>query len=56
VTLPADGRFVDLVVTLGEAYESGGDRMSAAAAFREAVMRAPDGCPPAVAGLARLGL
>jgi DNA-binding SARP family transcriptional activator len=50
------GRFVDLVVTLGEAYESGGDRMSAAAAFREAVMRAPDGCPPAVAGLARLGL
>jgi hypothetical protein len=28
----------------------------AAAAFREAVQRAPDGCPPAVAGLARLGL
>jgi DNA-binding SARP family transcriptional activator len=49
-------RFVDLAVTLGEAYESGGDRMSAAAAFREAVMRAPEGCPPAVAGLARLGL
>ena len=50
------GRFVDLMVTLGEAYESKGDRMSAAAAFREAVTRAPDGCPPAAAGLARLGL
>ncbi|MHB8892574.1 MAG: AfsR/SARP family transcriptional regulator [Candidatus Limnocylindrales bacterium] len=49
-------RFVDLVVALGETYESGGDRMSAAAAFREAIMRAPDGCPPAAAGLARLGL
>ncbi len=32
------------------------DRMSAAAAFREAITRSPDGCPPAVAGLARLGL
>jgi hypothetical protein len=50
------GRFVDLMVALGERYESVEDRMSAAAAFREAVQRAPDGCPPAVAGLARLGL
>ncbi len=49
-------RFVDLVLALGESYESSGDRMSAAAAFREALIRAPDGCPPAVAGLARLGL
>jgi two-component SAPR family response regulator len=49
-------RFVDLVIALGEAYESSGDRMSAAAAFREALMRAPDGCPPAAAGLVRLGL
>ena len=49
-------RFVDLVTALGEAYEASGDRMSAAAAFREALMRAPDGCPPATAGLARLGL
>ncbi|MCJ7711986.1 MAG: hypothetical protein MUQ32_14285 [Chloroflexi bacterium] len=49
------GRFVDLAVALGEAYEAGGDRMSAAAAFREAVMRAPGGCPPATEGLARLG-
>ena len=50
------GRYVDLIVALGEGYESGGDRMSAAAAFREALMRAPEGCPPAAAGLARLGL
>ena len=50
------GRFVDLAIALGEGYESGGDRMSAAAAFREALTRAPDGCPPAAAGLARLGL
>ena len=50
------GRFVDLVVALGERYESNGDRISAAAAFRDAIHSAPDGCPPAVAGLARLGL
>ncbi|MDQ1324727.1 MAG: HisKA protein [Chloroflexota bacterium] len=49
-------RFVDLLVALGEAYEASADRMSAAAAFREAITRSPDGCPPAVAGLARLGL
>jgi DNA-binding SARP family transcriptional activator len=49
-------RLVDLLVALGEAYEAGADRMSAAAAFREAITRSPDGCPPAVAGLARLGL
>ena len=49
-------RFVDLAIALGEGYESGGDRMSAAAAFREALTRAPEGCPPAAAGLARLGL
>ena len=49
-------RAVDLVIALGEAYEASGDRMSAAAAFREALTRAPDGCPPAVAALARLGL
>ena len=49
-------RFIDLMIALGEAYEASGDRMSAAAAFREALLRAPDGCPPAAAGLARLGL
>ena len=50
------GRYVDLMVALGESHESSGDRMAAAGAFREAVTRAPDGCPPAVAGLARLNL
>ena len=49
-------RLVDLLVALGEAYEASADRMSAAAAFRDAITRSPDGCPPAVAGLARLGL
>ncbi len=49
-------RCLDLLVALGEAYETGADRMSAAAAFRDALSRAPDGCPPASAGLARLGL
>jgi DNA-binding SARP family transcriptional activator len=48
-------RYVDLVVALGERYESAGDRLSAAAAFREAMQRAPEGCPPAAAGLARMG-
>jgi DNA-binding SARP family transcriptional activator len=50
------GRFVDLMVAIGERYETLEDRMSAAAAFREAIQRAPSGCPPAVAGLGRLGL
>ena len=34
-------RFVDLLVTLGEAYEAGGDRASAASAFREAEQLRP---------------
>lgn len=50
------GRYVDLVVSLGERYEASGDRVSAAAAFRDAIHSAPEGCSPAVAGLARLGL
>lgn len=45
----------DLLIALGEAYEADGDRVSAASAFREAVARAVDACPPAEAGLARLG-
>lgn len=48
------GRSVDLLVALGEGYEASGDRASAAAAYREAVAAAIDGCPPATAGLARL--
>ena len=50
------GRYVDLMVALGECHEANGDRMAAAGAFREAVTRAPDGCPPAATGLARLGV
>ncbi len=49
------GRSIDLLIALGESYEAGGDRPSAAAAFREAVAVAMDGCPLAEAGLVRLG-
>jgi hypothetical protein len=48
------GRLIDVLLGLGEAYESVGDRTSAAAVYREAVA-GPDGCPPAEAGLVRLG-
>ena len=47
------GRCVDLLLTLGEGYEGAGDRVSAAAAYREALAMADD-CPPAQAGLRRL--
>jgi hypothetical protein len=49
-------RYVDLLVAIGEASEERGDRVSAAAVYRDAINAAPGGCPPAVAGLARLGL
>ena len=48
------GRSLDLLIALGEGYEATGDRASAAAAYREAVAVAVDGCPPAEAGLVRL--
>ncbi len=48
------GRCVDLLIALGEGYESIGDRASAAAAFREAVATSVDACPLAEAGLLRL--
>ncbi len=48
------GRSIDLLIALGEGYEVSGDRASAAAAYREAVAAAADGCPPAQSGLARL--
>jgi hypothetical protein len=48
------GRAIDLLIALGEGYEATGDRASAAAAYREAVAAAADGCPPAEAGLVRL--
>lgn len=47
-------RTIDLLIALGEGYEAGGDRASAAAAYREATALAEDGCPPAEAGLIRL--
>lgn len=47
------GRCVDLLLTLGESYEGSGDRVSAAAAYRDALALTDD-CPPAQAGLRRL--
>jgi hypothetical protein len=47
------GRCVDLLLTLGEGYEGAGDRVSAAAAYRDALALTSD-CPPAQAGLSRL--
>jgi Response regulator containing CheY-like receiver and SARP domains len=47
------GRCVDLLLALGEGYEQAGDRVSAAAAYRDALATTDD-CPPAQAGLIRL--
>jgi len=47
------GRCVDLLLALGEGYEQAGDRVSAAAAYRDALAMTDD-CPPAQAGLSRL--
>ncbi len=47
------GRCVDLLLALGEGYEGAGDRVSAAAAYRDALAMNDD-CPPAKAGLSRL--
>jgi DNA-binding SARP family transcriptional activator len=47
------GRCVDLLLALGEGYEASGDRVSAAAAYRDALAMTDD-CPPAQAGLNRL--
>ena len=49
------GRYVDLLLALGERYEQRGDRPAAAAAFRQARAAAGDNCPPADAALMRLG-
>jgi hypothetical protein len=48
------GRSIDLLISLGERYEAAGDRVSAAAAFRDAIARSGDGCQPAESGLVRL--
>jgi DNA-binding SARP family transcriptional activator len=47
------GRCVDLLLALGEGYEASADRVSAAAAYRDALAMT-DECPPAQAGLNRL--
>jgi DNA-binding SARP family transcriptional activator/VIT1/CCC1 family predicted Fe2+/Mn2+ transporter len=49
-------RYVDLLVAIGEASEQRGDRVSAAAVYRDAIEAAPTSCAPAEAGLARIGL
>ncbi|MCA1570264.1 MAG: hypothetical protein LC798_08100 [Chloroflexi bacterium] len=48
------GRFVDLLMALGERYERAGDRPAAAASFRQARSVAGDGWVPATDALARL--
>jgi DNA-binding SARP family transcriptional activator len=47
------GRYVDVLLALGEGYEATGHRASAAAAYRDALAMT-DECPPAQAGLRRL--
>ena len=49
------GRYVDLLLALGERYEARGDRPAAAACFRQARLVAGDELPPADEALSRLG-
>jgi DNA-binding SARP family transcriptional activator len=49
------GRCVDLLLALGERYESRGDRPAAAASFRQARSVSGDELPPAEEALTRLG-
>jgi DNA-binding SARP family transcriptional activator len=49
------GRYIDLLVAIGERYEELADRAAAAAAYREALTASGAECPPAAAGLDRLG-
>ena len=49
------GRYVDLLMELGERYERSGDRPGAAASFRAARTAAGQALPSADAALARLG-
>lgn len=49
------GRWIDVLLTLGELYEAGGDRPAAAAAFRQARQAAGEPLPTADAALSRLG-
>jgi two-component SAPR family response regulator len=50
------GRFVDLLLTLGERYEARGDRPAAAACFRQARAVSGDDLPTADEALGRLGV
>jgi DNA-binding SARP family transcriptional activator len=50
------GRFVDLLLSLGERYEKRGDRAGAASCFRQARLVNGDELPPADEALSRLGL
>ncbi|HEX6128421.1 MAG TPA: hypothetical protein VF071_05290 [Candidatus Limnocylindria bacterium] len=49
------GRFVDLLLALGERYEARGDRPAAASSFRQARLVNGQDLPPADEALARLG-
>ena len=50
------GRYIDVLLALGERYEAQGNAPAAAACFREALQITGDDCPRADDGLARLGL
>lgn len=49
------GRYVDLLVAIGERHEARGDRPASASAFREALAANGGTCRPAEEGLLRLG-
>jgi GAF domain-containing protein len=51
-----EGRRIDLLLALGELYETAGDNTAAAGCYRQALQAAGDDCPRADDGLARLGL
>jgi hypothetical protein len=50
------GRYVDLLVALGEGQEARGNAPAAAVCYREALRATGDDCPRASAALSRLGL
>jgi DNA-binding SARP family transcriptional activator len=50
------GRFIDLLLVLGERYETRGDRPAAAACYRQARQVNGETLPPADAALIRLGV
>jgi DNA-binding SARP family transcriptional activator len=50
------GRFVDLLLSLGERYEARGDRPAAASSFRHARFVNGEELPPATEALTRLGV